>query len=115
MDADAVNEILGEPTSTFITLAKWDGFAGSMRNQLRVYYADGHPVRITWMKVGYFVFERDLRPAKVLQRAVPPRGSLPTSATLVGCSNIWVFDGSNPPAGVEPNQQGVNQNRRQQL
>jgi hypothetical protein len=60
MPVAKVYELLGEPTSEVLSLAKWDGFAGSKLGQLRVYFTDGHPRRVRWLKLGYFVYEKDL-------------------------------------------------------
>jgi len=60
MNAVQVYEVLGEPTSDIFLLAKWDGFGGSQLSQLRIYFSDGHPRRVRWLKLGYFVYEKDL-------------------------------------------------------
>lgn len=60
MGAAEVHELLGEPSSDVLVAAKWDGFAGSRLSQLRVYFQDGHPRRVRWMKLGYFIYEKDL-------------------------------------------------------
>jgi hypothetical protein len=60
MNAAAVYAALGEPTSEILGLAKWDGVAGSRLSQLRIYFLDGQPRRIRWIKLGAFMFERDL-------------------------------------------------------
>ena len=60
MAAPQVYAVLGEPTSDLYLVAKWDGFGGSRLSQLRVYFYDGHPQKIRWMKLGYFVYERHL-------------------------------------------------------
>jgi hypothetical protein len=52
--------ILGEPTSGVLGLAKWDGFGGSSLSQLRIYFFDGQPRKLRWMKLGYFVYEKNL-------------------------------------------------------
>jgi hypothetical protein len=54
-----VYRTLGEPSSELFGLAKWDEFAGSSLSQLRVYFIDGQPRKIRWMKLGYFVYERE--------------------------------------------------------
>lgn len=60
MTAERVVQALGEPTSDIVMLAKWDGFGGSQLSQLRVYFSDGHPRKIRWLKLGYFLYEKDL-------------------------------------------------------
>ena len=60
MSAAQVYEILGEPTSDFFQLAKWDDFGGSQLSQLRIYFFDGHPRKVRWLKLGYFFYENDL-------------------------------------------------------
>ena len=60
MNAEQVYKVLGEPTSDILLLAKWDGFGGSQLSQLRIYFFDGHPRRIRWLKLGYFMYEKDL-------------------------------------------------------
>jgi len=59
MGAEQVYEILGTPTTDMFGFAKWNGFGGSQLSQLRVYFSDGHPTRIRWIKLGYFIFESD--------------------------------------------------------
>jgi hypothetical protein len=60
MSAAEVERLLGEPSVDMVLAAKWDGFAGSRLSQLRIYYHDGQPRRLRWMKIGYFVYEKDL-------------------------------------------------------
>jgi hypothetical protein len=60
MRVPEVHELLGEPSSDVLVAAKWDGFAGSQLSQLRVYFHDGHPRRLRWMKLGHFIYEKDL-------------------------------------------------------
>ena len=55
-----VYEILGNPTSDMFGFAKWNGFGGSHLSQLRIYFLDGHPKKVRWIKLGYFVYETDL-------------------------------------------------------
>jgi hypothetical protein len=57
MSAEQVYLVLGPPSEDFFLSAKWDGFGGSRLSQLRVYFADEHPHRIRWIKLGYFVYE----------------------------------------------------------
>ena len=60
MSADQVYQALGPPTEDLYLLAKWNGFGGSALSQARVYFVDGHPAKIRWMKLGFFVYERNL-------------------------------------------------------
>jgi hypothetical protein len=60
MNVAAVYAVLGEPTSEIFGLAKWDAFAGSRLSQLRIYFFDGQPRKIRWIKLGSFMYERDL-------------------------------------------------------
>lgn len=60
MTVAEVYQLLGEPSSDVVLAAKWDGFAGSRLSQLRVYFSEGHPYRLRWMKLGGFIYEKDL-------------------------------------------------------
>ena len=60
MSAAEVYAALGEPTSELFIVAKWNGFGGSRLSQLRVEFYDGHPRRIRWLKLGSFVYEKEL-------------------------------------------------------
>lgn len=60
MNAEQVYEILGEPTTDLFLVAKWEGAGGSRFSELRMYYFDGRPRRIRWLKLGYFMYEKDL-------------------------------------------------------
>jgi hypothetical protein len=60
MSMEQVYGILGEPTSDLFQLAKWDGFGGSELSQLRIYIVDGHPRKVRWAKLGYFLYEANL-------------------------------------------------------
>jgi hypothetical protein len=60
MTAEQVYEKLGPPTEDFYLQARWNGFGGSPLSQARVYFIDGHPRKIRWIKLGYFVYERNL-------------------------------------------------------
>ena len=60
MTAEQVHEVLGPPTEDILVLAKWNGFGGSPLSQVRVYFVGDNPAKIRWMKLGYFVYERNL-------------------------------------------------------
>ncbi len=60
MTAERVYEVLGEPTSEILAVAKWDGFGDSQLSQLRVYFSEGHPRKVRWLKLGYFLYEKNL-------------------------------------------------------
>lgn len=60
MSADQVYETLGPPTEDLYLQARWNGFGGSPLSQARVYFIDGHPRKIRWIKLGYFVYEKNL-------------------------------------------------------
>jgi hypothetical protein len=60
MSADQVYERLGPPSEDLYLLAKWNSFGGSPLSQARVYFVDEHPRKIRWMKLGFFVYERNL-------------------------------------------------------
>ena len=60
MSAEQVQALLGEPSEDRYVLATWNGFGGSALSQARVYYAERHPRKIRWIKLGYFVYEKDL-------------------------------------------------------
>ena len=60
MSVEEVHRALGPPTQDVFVLAKWNGFGGSPLSQARVYFVDGHPTKIRWMKLGYFVYEKNL-------------------------------------------------------
>jgi hypothetical protein len=60
MNTDQVHRALGPPSEDLFLLAKWNGFGGSPLSQARVYFAGGHPAKIRWIKLGFFVYERRL-------------------------------------------------------
>ncbi len=60
MSVEDVHRALGPPTEDLFVLSKWNGFGGSPLSQARVYFVDQHPAKIRWMKLGYFVYERNL-------------------------------------------------------
>lgn len=60
MSADQVYQKLGPPSEDLYLQARWNGFGGSPLSQARVYFIDGHPRKIRWIKLGYFVYERNL-------------------------------------------------------
>ncbi len=60
MRADQVYQVLGPPSEDLILVAKWNGYGGSIFSQLRVSFANGHPVSARWLKLGSFMYERPL-------------------------------------------------------
>jgi hypothetical protein len=60
MTKDQVYEILGDPSQDIILMAKWRGFGSSPLSELRIYFSDGHPRKVRWMKLGYFMYEKEL-------------------------------------------------------
>lgn len=60
MTAEQVHAALGPPSEDRYVLATWNGFGGSALSQARVYFLDQHPRKIRWIKLGYFVYEKDL-------------------------------------------------------
>jgi hypothetical protein len=60
MTAEEVFRMLGPPSDDLGLVAKWNGFGGSGLSQARVYFLDGRPVKVRWMKLGSFVYERNL-------------------------------------------------------
>lgn len=60
MDAAQVYAVLGDPTADVLLVAKWENFGGSRLSQLRIYFYDGHPRKVRWFKLGYFVYEKEL-------------------------------------------------------
>jgi len=60
MSTDQVYRTLGAPSEDSYVFAKWNGFGGSALSQLRVYFSGEHPAKIRWMKLGYFVYEKNL-------------------------------------------------------
>lgn len=60
MSIEDVHQTLGSPTEDVFVLAKWNGFGGSPLSQVRVYFVGGHPAKLRWMKLGYFVYEKNL-------------------------------------------------------
>jgi pheromone shutdown protein TraB len=60
MRAEDVHRLLGPPSEDLGLVAKWNGFGGSGLSQVRVYFLDGRPVKVRWMKLGSFVYERNL-------------------------------------------------------
>jgi hypothetical protein len=70
MTADEVHDLLGDPTSSIVMLSKWNNFAGSEFSQLRIYFLDDHPIKIRWIKIGSFLYEKDLLRPKHHNEAV---------------------------------------------
>jgi len=60
MSTDQVYQALGPPSEDLFLLAKWNGFGGSPLSQVRVYFVDKHPIKFRWIKLGFFVYERNL-------------------------------------------------------
>lgn len=60
MSAEQVQALLGEPSEDRYVLATWNGFGGSALSQARVYYVERHPRKIRWIRLGRFVYEKDL-------------------------------------------------------
>ena len=60
MSTEDVYLALGPPSDDLYVYAKWNGFGGSALSQARVYFIGGHPTKVRWMKLGYFVYERNL-------------------------------------------------------
>lgn len=60
MSTAQVYEKLGPPSKDLYLMAEWNGFGGSPLSQARVYFVDGHPSKIRWIKLGYFVYDRNL-------------------------------------------------------
>jgi hypothetical protein len=60
MTKQQVYQTLGQPTQDLVLLAKWRYFGGSNLSEVRIYFFDGHPVTVRWIKLGVFVIERDL-------------------------------------------------------
>ncbi len=60
MSAEQVQALLGEPSEDRYVLATWNGFGGSALSQARVYYVERHPRKVRWIKLGGFVYEKDL-------------------------------------------------------
>lgn len=60
MTPEDVFRTLGPPSQDIGLVAKWNGFGGSALSQVRVYFIDGRPARVRWMKLGSFVYERNL-------------------------------------------------------
>jgi hypothetical protein len=63
MTLDDVSALLGGPTAELFIRADWEHFGGSRLSRLQIYFQDSHPYRVTWIKVGSFVYERRIRPA----------------------------------------------------
>lgn len=60
MSAEDVYRALGPPTEDLGLVAKWNGLGGSALSQVRVYFLDGRAFKVRWMKLGAFVYERNL-------------------------------------------------------
>jgi len=60
MSSEQVFRTLGSPSEDLFFIAKWNGFGGSILSQARIYFVDGRPAKIRWMKLGFFVYERNL-------------------------------------------------------
>lgn len=60
MNSEQVYEILGQPTDDLYLVAKWNGFGGSSLSQVRMYFADGHPRKVRWIKIGFFAYEKNI-------------------------------------------------------
>lgn len=60
MSTEQVYARLGPPSEDLYFLAKWNGFGGSPLSQARVYFVGKHPRKIRWIKLGFFVYERNL-------------------------------------------------------
>jgi len=60
MSADQVFRVLGPPSEDLYFLAKWNGFGGSPLSQARIYFINDRPTKIRWMKVGFFVYDKNL-------------------------------------------------------
>ena len=60
MTAAEVYKVLGEPTSDLLVVAQWDDFGGSQLSQLRIAFIDGRPRKLRWLKLGYFMYEKNL-------------------------------------------------------
>ena len=60
MTVEQVHAALGAPSEDRYVLVTWNGFGGSPLSQARVYFLDEHPRKIRWIKLGYFVYEKDL-------------------------------------------------------
>ena len=60
MNREHVYRTLGPPSEDLHVLGKWNGFGGSDLSQTRVYFVDEIPLRIRWIKLGYFMYEKNL-------------------------------------------------------
>jgi hypothetical protein len=62
MSYDDVQALLGEPDREDIAGARptWE-VGGSQLNQIAVYFWEGQPVKVRWIKVGVFFYEKRLR------------------------------------------------------
>lgn len=60
MNVSQVYETLGPPSEDIYFLAKWNAFGGSIFSQARVHFLDGHPSKIRWLKLGFFMYEKTL-------------------------------------------------------
>jgi hypothetical protein len=95
MEAAEVHAMLGEPTREVLGIAKWQGFGGSKRSQLRVYFVDGHPVRIRWIKAGHFIHDKHLGADGLMQKLLsalrdPARHLPPDPENMPG---VWYEGG----------------------
>ena len=60
MSTDQVYQTIGPPSEDLYLMAQWKGFGGSALSQARVYFVNQHPVKIRWIKLGFFVYEKTL-------------------------------------------------------
>jgi hypothetical protein len=57
-----VIDLLGEPDEETIPGLRPSWYVGGAQwNQIRVYFRDGRAVRVSWLKLGSFVYEKRLR------------------------------------------------------
>ena len=60
MSTEQVYRALGPPSEDLYLVAKWNRFGGSALSQARIYFVNERPMKIRWIKLGFFVYERDL-------------------------------------------------------
>ncbi len=60
MSVRQVYGIMGEPHSELYWMARWNGFGGSALSQARIYFADGRPTKVRWIKLGSFIYDAPL-------------------------------------------------------
>ena len=58
--ASEVYRLIGNPSESIGGLAKWKNMGGSKVSELRVYFSGGKAQRIRWLKLGSFMYEREL-------------------------------------------------------